>query len=531
MKNVKSQKFLAIFIAILMLAAAFFSMINQVEAATSPTFSHVEKTNNKFNAKDVLKWSAVYGSTEKDITDPAWQVIPTEINQDMINKKEAIEILKEGQSTAHVLNASDAATLKYMISGNTKTNGGADQMFIAKSITKSLKDVQESDITLKYTIELPLYKKGSVNVASQTITYTIVNGKINESQNVDSNNKKIEEYKTNVHWADITDQYDYPFISVKATIAGTSQYKGSEYELRLAANGNWFNQWMLIRTKAPTPTPTPSAKPSTSPSTKPSTSPSASPSTSPSADPGPSDPADTEFKTTLEYKSEPAGKLIGGTYYPPYYENDDARKDVDATALIKSKTDEEIKATNGVDLTTDGKPNSEGWYYPDVNDKKVIAKDYPFDTYDNTTDNGMVKETVLLTGAEGGEDSQTPSIKWTFRRKVKEEKENPDGSITVTITYNLPVDEDSIPSDWSPVYDDDGTTIHKIQRVIKKGEDYDKDVPVKQNGTDATVVTPVKIEWEKAPVIPQAGSALAVVVAGIVIVSGIALVSYRKYRA
>ena len=109
----------------------------------------------------------------------------------------------------------------------------------------------------------------------------------------------------------------------------------------------------------------------------------------------------------------------------------------------------------------------------------------------------MVKETVKLTGAEGGEDTQEPSIKWTFRRVLVEEKENEDESVTVTITYNLPVDEDSIPDDWSPVYDEDGKTIHKIQKTIKKGEDYEKDVTVKQNGTDSTVTTPVKKVWPK----------------------------------
>lgn len=243
-----------------------------------------------------------------------------------------------------------------------------------------------------------------------------------------------------------------------------------------------------------------------------------------------------EFKTTLEYEAtveDVKGKMDGDTFLPPYFDNDNAKKDSDAIAIIKSKTEEGIKSTNGVDLKEDGKPNSEGWYYPDVEDKTVIAKKYVFDDYDNTTDNGMVKETVKLTGTEDGEDTQTPSIKWTFRRKTKAEKENDDGSVTVTITYNLPVDPESIPADWKPVYDKDGKTIHAIEKTIKKGEDYEKDVIVKQNGTDATVTTPVKKIWPKDnsqadTVIPQTGVftiILAVIIIGATV---FAITRYRK---
>ena len=243
-----------------------------------------------------------------------------------------------------------------------------------------------------------------------------------------------------------------------------------------------------------------------------------------------------EFKTTLEYEAtveDVEGKMSGDTFLPPYFDNDNAKKDSDAIAIIKSKTEEGIKSTNGVDLKEDGKPNSEGWYYPDVEDKTVIEKKYEFDDYDNTIANGMVKETVQLTGTEGGEDTQKPSIKWTFRRKTKTEKENKDGSVTVTITYNLPVDPESIPEDWKPVYDKDGKTIHAIEKTIKKGEDYEKDVIVKQNGTDAKVSTPVKKIWEKDnsqadSIIPQTGVftvALAIVIIGI---TAFAITRYRK---
>ena len=254
----------------------------------------------------------------------------------------------------------------------------------------------------------------------------------------------------------------------------------------------------------------------------------------------------SDFATTMEYTAvDENGKKVEAKelkketdpFLAPYYENEDknAKKDTDVIVTIKSKTEEEIVETNGVAIRNDGKANSEGWYYPDLKDKTVIAKKYLFDDYDNTTDNGKVSETVKLTGSKGGEDTQKPSIKWTFRRIDITETENKDGSITVAITYNLPVDEDSIPADWTPVYDEDGKTIHKIQRVIKKGEDYDKDVTVKQNGTDATVTTHVKHIWPKtgkseAPNLgPQAGESLIIAFAVIASI-GICVLAYRKFK-
>ena len=196
------------------------------------------------------------------------------------------------------------------------------------------------------------------------------------------------------------------------------------------------------------------------------------------------------------------------------------------TAKITSKTDENIAYINDVALNADGTPNSEKWFYPDVNDKKVIARVYPFDEYDNTTYNGYVPRVqVKLTGDKNGVSYQTPSIEWTFRRKVITETENPDGSVTVVIEYNLPVDKSSIPSDWEPIYDEDGATIHKIKRTIKKGEDYDKDVTVKRNGSDDKVTTHVTKKWNLKK-IPQAGEPAFVVAIGAIIV--IAVVITRR---
>ena len=218
-------------------------------------------------------------------------------------------------------------------------------------------------------------------------------------------------------------------------------------------------------------------------------------------------PKEQIFETELTYRAEVNQKEVEGklsqdkkTFYPPYYENEDknAKKDADAVAIINSKTDEIIVAVDGVALQEDGKVN--GWYYPDVNNKTVIEKVYNFVEYDKLEKHGVATETVELTGAEGGKDEQTPIIEWTLRRINIDEKEDKDGNIVVTITYNLPIDGESIPTNdgWYAVYDKDGKTIHQIQRIIKKGEDYNKDVTVKQYGNpNKTVTTHVEKTWPK----------------------------------
>ena len=233
-----------------------------------------------------------------------------------------------------------------------------------------------------------------------------------------------------------------------------------------------------------------------------------------------------EFKTELTYKAfdsdkkEVEGKVTNGVFFPPYYDNDVEKKDADAVATITSKTDEEIISTNGVAMKEDGTANSEGWYYADKNNKKVISKKYPFDTYDNTTDNGKVSEEVKIAGKDGGASTEKPAVEWTFRRVRKTETTNKDGSVTVVIEYNLPVDKSTIPSDWEPVYDNDGKTIHKIKRTIKKGTNYSKDVIVGQNGNkDKKVTTKVEKVW----VLPQTGASSAIIIA-VIAIAGAGLV-------
>lgn len=234
-----------------------------------------------------------------------------------------------------------------------------------------------------------------------------------------------------------------------------------------------------------------------------------------------------DFKTEMSYTS--AGQTTaddGNVFLPQYKENDNPSKDLDVTVTIKSKTGDYIMAIGSDDenVQISKEPNKFGWYYPDENDKTVIAKDYPFDEYDNTTYNGEVSEEVTLVAANDEEDVQKPHIKWTFRRKTKDENENSDGSLTEVITYNLPVDKDSIPNDWEPIYDEDGATIHKITKTIKKGDNYKKDVTVKQFGGDATVTTTVEKVWT----LPKTGDIWTFAAIGLVVLIAFTISRRRK---
>lgn len=213
----------------------------------------------------------------------------------------------------------------------------------------------------------------------------------------------------------------------------------------------------------------------------------------------PSKIEDLTFRTELTYIGKTKagerldGKLIDDTYYPQYYENYVSEEDTDATAKITSKTEEDIVAVKigdkTIEMKEDGTPNEAGWYYPDKDNKLVIAKDYQIEDYDNIEDQGKVKEKVGLVGSLGGEDEQEPSIEWTFRYIKEDITTNPDNSTTIVETTNLPIDPDSIPDGWKPIYDADGITIHRITITIPANKGYDKDVPVNQLRDDGKIVT------------------------------------------
>lgn len=224
----------------------------------------------------------------------------------------------------------------------------------------------------------------------------------------------------------------------------------------------------------------------------------------------PSDIEDLTFRTDLTYVGKTkagdkvGGKVVDDTFFPQYYENYVSEEDTDATAIITSKTEEEIKAIKigdkVIDMKADGTPNEEGWYYPDTDKKTEIAKDYPMEDYDNIIDQGKVKETVIAVGTSGDESEEVPSIEWTFRYIKEDQTTNPDNSTTITETTNLPIDKESIPEGWSPIYDPDGKTIHKITITIPANKGYDKDVPVKQlrdDGKDVTATTHVTVAPKK----------------------------------
>lgn len=253
-------------------------------------------------------------------------------------------------------------------------------------------------------------------------------------------------------------------------------------------------------------------------------------------------PETIDFSTDITYvgkidNKEIAGKLTNGTYYPGY-DAEQVEKDADVTVTITSKEPKlDILETNGVALKTDGKANSEGWYYPNVEDKTVIAKEYPFEDYNNLTDNGMVAEEVKLTGEYGKTDTQNVSIKWPFRiidvtynpEKITEETEK----VTVTITTNLPIEESKLPEGWEFTDDEAGKTQHRIEKEYsKEDKDVNENVIVTANNRTDTDNTNVKINWieEKKPsVLPQTG-ATGLVVLAIIAVAGYAIIKYRKLK-
>lgn len=243
-----------------------------------------------------------------------------------------------------------------------------------------------------------------------------------------------------------------------------------------------------------------------------------------------------EFDTTLEYIAKIDEKEVGGTVenevYKPNYDKDNIKRDADVTAIIKSKNGDNIATVNGKALDSTGKANEDGWYYPNVNDKTTIAKLYPFSKYDNSTDNGMVREKVELGNEEGLKSNQTVSIKWPFRiiDKTYDPKDitQDTKTVTVTITTNLPMDPSKIPDGWTIVPDTDN---HKITKTYNRGDNVNEDVTVYQNKTGDTANTDVTINWSgnKPSVLPQTGESIKVL-ALIVVCLGIAIVFVKKVK-
>lgn len=210
-------------------------------------------------------------------------------------------------------------------------------------------------------------------------------------------------------------------------------------------------------------------------------------------------PDDTKFETELNYEAfigtkDVGGKLENGTFMPSYDETN-IKEDADVTAIINSKNKEEIVKVNNKNVT-DTPSNDQPWYYPNQGDKTKVAKKYPFDTYDNSTDNGMVSEKVTLTSSDNKTSEQNVSIKWPFRIIDKtydpETPTDDTNEVTVTIETNLPMDPNKVPDGWTIVPD---TDYHKISKTYKKGEKIDEDVTVYQNKTGDSDKTHVSYTW------------------------------------
>ena len=546
MKKIKSLIAIVLVVALLLGSSMFLSTVNAVvmDRDTGAEFSDEHnfqysalqaKTKSKFefNATEFL---TIYSLNSVDVNPDAGPKAYKKDRQAIVEGLIPIyyynnatgEVEKTSESSSSrvwddgKIDARDASNILVLAkgSGEIESSASTAQMIInwdqqAQDIIFSLADylkIARGDVSLVVKVTTPKIEGITEEATSYEVNNTTRFTDVNLSKVA---NNEVVNYQTakayfDANKEDPTAEYnsDVNIPGIQQIVTVTAKTKnGAEYGMVLGEDNNFY----LFQTKEGEKEPEP-------------------------------DPEDKEFKTDLTYRAEASGKKVDGkmdkdVFLPPYYVDEDknAKKDADAIGIITSKTDEEIVATNDVALTdknVKGNPNSEGWYYPDLNNKKVIEKEYPFDDYNNPKDNGAVKETVKLTGKDGGIDSQTPNIRWTLRRINFEKKKNDDKSITVTITYNLPIDEKSIPDGWKPIVDEDGG-IRKITRTFKEGEDYKKDVTVEQNGeSTATVTTPVEVKWEKDDskadkVIPQTG---AFTVALIAIVTGIAVFAYTRFR-
>lgn len=248
-------------------------------------------------------------------------------------------------------------------------------------------------------------------------------------------------------------------------------------------------------------------------------------------------PDDNKFETELNYEAfigtkDVGGKTEDGTFMPSYDETN-IKEDADVTATISSKNKEEIVKVNDKEVTVTPSKD-QPWYYPNPEDKTKVAKQYPFDTYDNSTENGMVSEKVTLTSSDDKTSEQNVSIKWPFRIIDKTyDPETPTDDtteVTVTIETNLPMDPDKVPQGWTMVPNTDN---HKIRKTYKKGEKIDEDVTVYQNKTGNSDKTHVKYTWpgdktDKSvsdKIISQTGEkvSLALIIAVLAIVAAIVI--------
>jgi len=573
MKNIR-RKFFAVTLIAMMLFATVSGIFNKSYADSKYLVPSGEATEYQFNAGDILLWAAIDGTSVVDPDEYPFIVVTPTPEQFKVDKTKSkypeyillSEYRPESSNLYGRTNATDATEL--LIGNNPRSS--RDPFKIVEQLSKDL-SIAPEDIVMNIRINLrddndtvTWVKKGKSVVENGETK--IVLEPVESEETIKAYTEKIFNYckrmylsgkyansvgsGTEEDWEELYNdslQYarehgaqneeearyaamrntynDYNESSFFVTEIDAILPDGTKYCLVLADGdtvsgenytGDTYTRknrhWALARKGLFVPDDDRPDRDST-------------PDPEPDSDIG--EPAVAEaLKTTLDYVAVDGNEIVkkgsDSPFLAPYTENDKDVKDTDVVAYIRSTTKQDLVITNGVDMKTDGTANSEGWYYPDTNDKTVIAKLYPFDTYNNNTYNGIAKETVEVKGTSHQIDSQTPYIKWTFRRLRKDITTNDDKSTTVTITFNLPIDKESIPDGWSPKYDADGSTIHAITRNFKSDETYNKDVVVKQNGTGAEVTTKVSI----APnVLAKTGESIAVVFA----ILAIAIVAVKLY--
>lgn len=505
MKKNKVIKFWATLIVVLMLSMCLMNLCNTVNAAYYATTSN----EFEFNAQELQE---IYAENQTGGT--AYKTHRYDVTAEMINNKTAILMSELDCFTNGEITPTDISSLLSIISGCYKETDNVYVLKIINSLEKALsydasQKVSDSNIELKISVKYPAIEE--YNIAEVNKIFSTKN---TTKEDVAETLKKLNENdKIIMEKENIKDD-----VEVSGTIVRVDAIMpdGAVYSLCLGKNGNYSNRWYMVRTKeAP-------AKPEE-----------------------PKEPVE-KFETELTYTAKVDEKEVGGTIvngtYLPNYDKEKVEKDADVTAIIKSKDKVDIVKINDVALNEDGTPNSLGWYYPDKEDKTVIAKLYPFDKYNNLTANGMVTEKdLVITGANGKTDKQTVSIKWPFRiikveqdpEEIKEDTEK----VIVTITTNLPMDKDKLPDGWAFTDDDEGKTQHKISKeFLKKNGNKSEEPIVTANGRDDTDTTKLAVKWpekdkSQSPNLgPQGGAFTIGLIITIIGILGYGVTRYLKLR-
>ncbi len=519
----RNKKIILTIVVSMILSFILGSLINSSNAAVPVSKRASGVTQFMFNARDAIKW---YSDTSTVIDVPAddplqnqnpnaegYPFIATEISESMIDNKKILPLYLYDENTGKLvsgsslndnsINAQDASTIVRVLNG-----GMYDPFVLEKNVKRELPDTNIEEI--QYSINMP--EVGTI-AKREPIIIKMKDGKITKSI-TDQERARLNEYSTEVKDSGIYSDYcdedkdledlctEYAFISAKVIMED-----GREFSLVIGRNGEYVNNWYLIETRE--------SKNNSDES--------------------------NDFKTEIDYTAiiTETGKNVGGTKqgstFLPGYDKDDIKKDADVTAIIKSVDNKDIVKINGIVISET--PNSEGWYYPDVNNKKEIAKKYLFADYNNNDKNGIVEESgLVLTSNDDLTSKQSVSIKWPFRiiefTKTPNEMTNSTKTVKVEITTNLPMDKDKLPEKWNFTTDDLGKSQHKIYReyVLTDGN-INEDVVIKANGRNDTDTKNVTINWKEKLPSKNAKTGESFIILGCAVaVIGIAIISYRKFK-